>query len=355
MLFATHPSRRLRRATRTLLADVDPEGYWPLREAVSGYLGAARGVQCAAGQVIIVAGIQQGLDLTARLVLDAGDPVWVEDPCFFGVPAMFTALAAKVIPVPVDRCGLDVEKGRRRYDRAKLAYVTPAHQFPLGSIMTLDRRLALLDWARGTGGLIFEDDYDSEYRYSGRPIPALQGLDQSGSVIFAGSFSKVLFPSLRLGYLVVPQELVNKFAAARQAMDRHSSVIDQAILCDFITEGHFGRHIRRMRELYARRIAVLREAVERKLAGLLHIPEIEAGVQTVGWLGEGLNAEAVAKTAADYNVEVIPIQRFALKAQCPEGLLMGFGAVDAREILRGVEGLAMALEKCARKRSARPC
>lgn len=348
-LWAQIASRRLRGATRTLLADVDPTGYRPLQEAISNYLGTARGVRCTAEQVIIVAGIQQGLELTARLLLDPGDPVWVEDPCFFGVSAMFKALAAKIIPVPVDMNGLSVVEGQKRCDRAKLAYVTPAHQFPLGVTMSLDRRLTVIDWARRTGGLIFEDDYDSEYRYSGRPIPALQGLDHSDSVIFAGSFSKVLFPSLRLGYLVVPLGLIDKFAAARYTMDRHSAVMDQAILCDFITEGHFGRHIRRMRELYDSRLGVLRESVQRQLGALLTIPETEAGVNTVGWLTNGLKAEDVARAAAERNVEVIPINRFALEKQTPEGLLLGFGAVDDRELLRGVEDLTAAVESCARK------
>ena len=340
-------SRRLRRATRSMLADVSPRGYWPLREAVAEYLGSARGVRCTADQVIIVAGIQQALDLTARLVADPGDAVWLEDPCAPIVSEMFKALGAKIIPVPVDECGLNPEEGQRRFPRARLAYVTPAHQFPLGAIMTVDRRLALLDWARRSRALIFEDDYDSEYRYSGLPIPALQGLDQSGSVVYSGSFSKVLFPTLRLGYLVVSPELVDKFAAARLIMDRHSSVIDQAILCDFITEGHFGRHIRRMREVYASRLAVLREAVQRKLAGALRIPEVEAGVHTVGWLQPGLSAVVVAQAAAAKKVEVIPLSAFTLKSPVPEGLLLGFGAVDDREIRRGVDILAAAIEKSA--------
>jgi GntR family transcriptional regulator / MocR family aminotransferase len=284
-LWAQIASRRLRGATRKLLADIDPRGYRPLREAVSNYLGTARGVKCTTEQVIIVAGIQQALDLTARLVLDSGAPVWVEDPCFFGVAAMFEALAAKIVPVSVDMGGLNVAEGQRRADRAKLAYVTPSHQFPLGVTISLDRRLALRDWALRTGGLIFEDDYDSEYRYSGRPIPALHGLDRSHSVIFAGSFSKLLFPSLRLGYLVAPTRLIDKFAAARYIMDRHSAVIDQAILCDFITEGHFGRHIRRMRELYASRLSVLRESVQRRLGELLTISETEARLELILWDG----------------------------------------------------------------------
>jgi GntR family transcriptional regulator/MocR family aminotransferase len=331
------------------LADGDSRGYRPLREAVADYLGAARGVRCNADQVIIVSGIQQGLDLTARLTLDPGDAVWVEDPCYFGVPAMLRALQARIVAVSIDRYGPNVRDARRRCADAKLAYVTPAHQFPLGPAMALDRRLALLDWARQTGGLIFEDDYDSEYRYSGRPIPAIQGLDQSGSVIFSGSFGKVLLPSLRLGYLVVPLELVDKFAAARFVIDRFSSVIDQAMMCDFLTEGHFGRHIRRMRELYASRLAILRDAVDRKLAGLLHLQDTEAGVQTVGWLGEGLSAADVADAAAAESVEVIPINRFAIRARLPEGLLLGFAAVDAREIIRGVDRLARVLERCTRR------
>lgn len=211
--------------------------------------------------------------------------------------------------------------------------------------MTVDRRLALLDWARRARALIFEDDYDSEYRYSGLPIPALQGLDAAGSVVYSGSFSKVLFPTLRLGYLVVPPELVDKFGAARMIMDRHSSVIDQAILWDFIVEGHFGRHIRRMRETYSGRLAVLREAVHSKLAGALWIPEVEAGVNTVGYLNKGINADAVAQSAARHNVEVMPLKAFALKAAVPEGLLLGFGAVDDRELRRGVDVLAAAIEK----------
>ena len=341
-------SRRLRRATRSLLADVCPRGYRPLREAVAEYLGSARGVRCTADQVIIVAGIQQALDLTARLTINPGDAVWLEDPCVPIVPEMFKALGAKIVPVPVDHCGVRPEEGQRLCPRARLAYVTPAHQFPLGAVMTVDRRLALLDWARRAKALIFEDDYDSEYRYSGLPIPALQGLDEGGSVVYSGSFSKVLFPTLRLGYLVVSPELVDKFAAARLIMDRHSSVIDQAILCDFITEGHFGRHIRRMREVYAGRLAVLREAVHRKLAGALRSPEVEAGVHTVGWLDDGLNALKAARTAAAHKVEVTPLNAFTLKSAVPQGLLLGFGAVDDREICRGVDVLALAIEKSGR-------
>ena len=340
-------SRRLRRATRNLLADVCPRGYRPLREAVAEYLGSARGVRCTAEQVIIVAGIQQALDLTARLTVDPGDAVWLEDPCAPIVSEMFKALGARIIPVAVDQCGLNPEDGQRRCPRARLAYVTPAHQFPLGAVMAVDRRLALLDWAKRARALIFEDDYDSEYRYSGLPIPALQGLDQSGTVVYSGSFSKMLFPTLRLGYLVVSPELVDKFAAARLIMDRHSSVIDQAILCDFITEGHFGRHIRRMREVYASRLAVLQESVQRKLAGALRIPEVEAGVHTVGWLSDGLSAFTVAQAAAAHEVEVIPLSAFTLKSAVPQGLLLGFGAVDDREIRRGVDVLAAAIERSA--------
>ena len=210
--------------------------------------------------------------------------------------------------------------------------------------MTLRRRLALLEWARRSHTLIFEDDYDSEYRYSGRPIPALQGLDRAGVVIFAGTFNEVLFPALRLAYLVVPPTMVDRFAAAQSVSMRHAPLLDQAVLCDFITEGHFARHIRRMRELYAQRLAVFLESSRSRLDGLLEIPSVEAGLQTVGWLAPGIHADRAAEEAARHGVEVIPISRYATRGFRKQGLLLGFAAVDSRELRRGVEELARALE-----------
>ncbi len=213
--------------------------------------------------------------------------------------------------------------------------------------MSLRRRLALLEWARRSGTLIFEDDYDSEYRYSGRPIPALQGLDRSGVVIFAGNFSAVLFPALRLGYLVVPTDMVEIFAAAESVSTHHPPLLEQAILCDFITEGHFARHIRRMRELYAERLTVLLEAAKEKLADALEISSVEAGLQTVGWLKRGLRARRVAELAAARDVEVVPLDMYASGRSRREGLILGFAAVDPRELRRGVEELAWVLTRGA--------
>lgn len=333
-------TRRLRRATRNLLADSDSKGYLPLREAVASYLGTARGVVCEAHQVMITAGIQQGLDLTARIVLDPGDSVVVEDPGAPIVKAMFAAMGLKIVPRPVEQDGIKTA----RLPRARLAYVTPANQFPLGVVMSAERRMALLEWARRSGALIFEDDYDSEYRYAGRPVPALQSLDRHGCVVYAGSFSKVLFPSLRLGYLAIPEAYVDLFGRARTLMDRHSSLIDQAILCDFITEGHFGRHIRRMRELYSERLQLLRAHVRQKLAGALSLSNTEAGVHVVGWLHTG-RAEKMSALAAAQNVEVIALSRFLSQSKQPEGILLGFAAVDDREMKRGVDVLASLVER----------
>jgi GntR family transcriptional regulator/MocR family aminotransferase len=344
-LWAQIASRRMRNATRNLLTDDDPAGYRPLRQALAEYLGAARGVKCASEQVVILSGIQQALDVTARLLLDSGNAVCVEDPCFPGVPVLLTAQGARVVHVPVDDNGLDVQRARRLCSKPRLIYVTPAHQFPLGMTMAAGRRLELLDWARRSNAFIFEDDYDSEYRYSGHPIPALQGVDQNGSVILAGSFGKLLFPSLRLGYAVVPPGLLDKFVAARFTTDRHSAMIDQAILLDFISEGHFARHIRRMRELYASRRQVLRESVRTRLAGVVRLPDIEAGVHTPAWLSAPWNAYDICKAAAEKNVEALPLGAFASRPDSHQGLLLGFGAVDEGELRRGIDVLAGVIDK----------
>jgi len=345
-LWAQVAARRLRRVSTNLLAGGEALGYRPLREAVAEYLNTSRGVKCSAEQVLIISGVQEALDRTAHVVVDVENPVWIEEPGYPGAAATFRAVGAKICPVPVDSEGLDFERGQQTWTKAKLVYVTPAHQFPLGVTMSLRRRLSLLEWARRSRTLIFEDDYDSEYRYSGRPIPALQGLDRAGVVIFAGSFTNVLFPSLRLGYVVVPQNMVDVFAAAGSVSTHHPPLIDQAILCDFIREGHFARHVRRMRELYAERLAVLVEAARERLDGLLKIADIEAGLRTVGWLQHGICTERAARAASERKVEVFPLSRYAYGRTKPNGLVLGFAAVDAKELKRGVEELARALEGC---------
>ena len=346
-LWAQVATRRLRRVSARLLAGGEALGYRPLREAVAEYLNTSRGVKCTADQVLIISGVQQALDRAAHLLLNPGDPVWMEEPGYPGAAVVFRAVGAKICAVPVDSEGLNLEAGRRRWQQQhpRLVYVTPAHQFPLGVTMSLRRRLSLLEWARRSRTIIFEDDYDSEYRYSGRPIPALQGLDRAAVVIFAGSFTDVLFPALRLAYLVVPSDMVDIFAAAESVSTHHPPLIDQAILCDFIREGHFARHVRRMRELYAERLSVLAESSRERLGGLLEIPPVEAGLRTVGWLQGGRSAERAAQAAAKHDVEVVPLSRYAWGRVRRDGLVLGFAAVDGREIRRGVEQLARALEE----------
>jgi len=347
-IWAQVAARRLRRVSAQLLAGGEALGYRPLREAVANYLNTSRGVKCEPGQVLILSGAQEALDRTARILLNPGDPVWMEEPGYPGAGVVFQALGARICGVPVDAEGLDLDAGRKRSPRPRLAYVTPGHQFPLGLTMSLRRRLALLEFARRSGTLIFEDDYDSEYRYVGRPIPALQGLDHADRVIFAGSFNAVLFPALRLGYLVVPPGMVDVFAAAASASTHHPPLLEQAILCDFITEGHFARHIRRMRELYAERLEVLLGEARSRLRGLMEISTVEAGLQTVGRVRTGADVERIAELASQRNVEVMPLRRYAWGRVARNAVILGFAAVDARELRRGVEELARTLERTRR-------
>jgi GntR family transcriptional regulator / MocR family aminotransferase len=341
-LWAQITNRRLRKVSTNLLSGCDPMGYRPLREAVASYLGTSRGVHCVPEQIAIVSGVQEALDLAARLLLNPGDRVCMENPGYVGAGFVFQAMGAKLSFMSLDDEGIELHAPAIR--GARLVYVTPGHQFPLGISMSLPRRLQLLEWARRSGALIFEDDYDSEYRYSGRPVPALQGLDRNGSVLFAGSFSKVLFPSLRLGYLVIPEGLVNYFAAAKSITTRHAQLLDQAALCDFIADGHFARHLRRMRSVYAERLSILLESGRETLDGLLDISSVEAGLQTVGWLRGGITGKSAARAAAARNVDTIPLSLYTHGKTVREGLQLGFAAVDAREIKRGVKELARALE-----------
>ena len=347
-LWAQLAGRRLRRATTRLLMGCPPLGYRPLQEAVAQYLGTSRGVRCTAEQVAIVSGVQQALELAGRVVLNPGDAVCMENPGYPGAALAFEAAGARMTWVGVDGEGMLVPS--RRPGRVRLAYVTPGHQFPLGIGMSLARRLALLQWARTSHALIFEDDYDSEFRYAGRPVPALQGLDRHSLVLFAGSFSKVLFPSLRLGYLVLPPDLVDRVAAVLSLSSRHAPLLEQAILCDFIVEGHFGRHIRRMREVYAERLAVLLEGARRHLHGLLDLIGVEAGLQMAGWLCEGIDDGRATAAAARRDVDVTPLSRYIRQGRRRDsgarpGLQLGFAAVDPEEIRRGVRDLGIALEE----------
>ena len=342
-------ARYWRRPKRDLLGYGEPAGYRPLREAIATYLGAARAVRCTPDQVIVVAGTQQAVDLVARVLLDPGDAVWVEDYGYLAARGALMAAEARLVSVPVDEEGIDVAAGARDEPHARLAYVSPSHQYPIGVTLSLARRLALLEWAARAGAWIVEDDYDSEFRYSGRPLAAMQGLDEEGRVIYLGTFSKVLFPSLRLGYMVVPEDMVDAFSSARALVGWCSPVIDQAVVTEFIEEGHFARHIRRMRALYAERQAALVQAASEELGDLLDVSPSAAGMHLLGWLPEGMDDRAASNACVEAGIQTLPLSAFAFGPHYRRGgLILGYAAFNEREIRAGVRKLADVLRNVAR-------
>lgn len=344
-LWSRLAARRLRTAASSMLAGGSTLGFRPLREAIASYLGLTRGVKCAAEQVVITTGTQQSLDLMARLLLDRGDRVWVEDPGYTGATTLLRALEAEVVGVPVDSDGIDCNAGRRRGRPAKLVYVTPGCQFPLGVTLSLQRRLTLLQWAQVEGAWIFEDDYDSQLRFDGRPLAALKSLDGEGCVIYSNSFNKMLFTSLRLGFLVVPAQLVTAVAAARSIVDRFPSVPDQATLCDFISGGHMDQHMRRMRELYAARFDALVHSSRRDLDGLMDLSPVPAGLQIVGWLAKGIAEDEACRRAADRGIDSVGLSKLTIDRPMPPALVLGVASADVRAIRRGVKRLGQVLRE----------
>jgi GntR family transcriptional regulator/MocR family aminotransferase len=332
--------RQARRMPVTSFTYQDSAGYRRLREAIAAHVAVSRQVHCSPDQVMIVSGSQGGLDLTARMLIDPGEAAWMEDPGYSGARGALVGAGARIIPVPVDQEGLMVDEGIRRAPEARLVYLTPSHQFPLGVTMSLPRRLAVLDWAKRTNAYVVEDDYDSEFRFESHPLASLQGLDDAGRVIYMGTFSKVLFPSLRIGYLILPPQLVDSFLKVRRMIDIHSPMLEQAALADFIIEGHFTRHLRRMRTVYAERRNALLEAA-RDLPMVIDAPQ--AGIHCVGWLPEGVDDLLVAGRAKEYDLQLTPISSFRMEPSLHKGLLLGYGGYSVLELKRGMTRLGALL------------
>jgi GntR family transcriptional regulator/MocR family aminotransferase len=344
-------SRRLRLSRAKILGRGDPRGYAPLREVLAEYLAARRGVRCAPEQIVIVSGTQQALDFVSRLTLDDGDAAWIEDPCYPGAECVMRAAGAKIIGVPVDEQGINLDRGPKRSAVPRLVYVTPAHQFPLGATLSAARRSALLALAGRSGAWIFEDDYDGEYRYNVRPIGALQGQDQTGAVIYAGTFNKMLFPTLRLGYLVLPPKLVEPFLALRSIVDRYASVPEQAALADFMREGAFERHIRRTRALCLERRDALLECLARQAGRWLRAETPQAGLHLVAKLEGGLVDTDVCAHTQRAQLDIAALSRFYLQTPPQNALLLGFAGVDTRDTRTLVKRLCAALQEAERGRA----
>jgi GntR family transcriptional regulator/MocR family aminotransferase len=349
-VWARLEARRWRRPTAHL-GYADPAGHFPLRELLALYLHASRGVQCDPAQIIITSGSQQALYLIATLLLAPQDAAWVEDPCYQGTSAMLHAVQARICPVPLDKEGLRVAFGAKHYPEAKLAFVTPSHQYPLGVTMSLQRRLDLLAWAAAHKTWVVEDDYDSEYRYTGPPLASLQSLDKSGCVIYVGTLSKVLFPGLRLGYLVVPPSLVDAFTRGKAVLDRQTPIISQLVLSDFISEGHFNRHIKHTREMYAERRATLLQALETQLDDEIYIGSADAGLHLTIAFRRAQNDQQVAQAALERGIGVRALSQYyfsghgaVARETVSSGLLLGFAPVPVTEIKPGVAVLREAIK-----------
>jgi GntR family transcriptional regulator / MocR family aminotransferase len=336
-------TRRLRSTTMSQLDYTDPAGCAALRTAIANHLQMARGTRCSADQVFIVAGAQRALQMVSSVLLDPGDRVWLENPGYPGARGALMSAGARIVPVRVDSDGLDVAAATRQAPDARMAMVTPSNQFPFGVPMSLVRRLALLKWASGAGAWVVEDDYDSEFRYGTRPFPCLHGLDADGRVIYIGTFAKSVFPALRLGFVVVPSDLHASFLAARRTSDLHPPLLEQMALADFIVDGHYARHLRRMRLAYRERLEALFDAVEHTCAGALRLRPVQTGLHAVADLDD-VDEELVFEEAKARGIEVAPLGMYFIGRRTANGLVLGFASTRPDAIRNGVELLAASID-----------
>jgi GntR family transcriptional regulator / MocR family aminotransferase len=331
--------RHGKRLRNELMAYGDPAGYGPLREAIAEYLRTARAVRCDAAQILIVSGSQMALQICAMALLEPGNAVCVEEPGYPGARDALRLTGATVTPVPLDDEGIDVGRIAAHGGRVRLVYVTPSHQYPLGTSMTAARRLALLGWARHGNRWILEDDYDSEYRYASHPLGALQGMAPAARVIYIGTFSKVLFPSLRIGYMVVPPTLWSRFVRLREALDIFSPMLTQAVLADFLREGHFARHLRRMRKLYLGRRNALVDRLRSRLGDILTIHSADAGLHLSAFLPAGVDDREVLRRAAARGITATALSTCYAGRRPRSGLILGFGGSDERRLGEAMDTL----------------
>jgi GntR family transcriptional regulator / MocR family aminotransferase len=336
--------RHSRQTRKELMAYGNPMGRSACREAVAEYLSVVRGVRCQPGQIMIVTGSQQALDIAARVLLDPGDPVWLEEPAYPGAVRAFVAAGARPVPVRVDREGLDVNRGIKRCPDARVAVVTPSHQFPLGMTMSATRRVLLLNWATRNGSWIVEDDYDNEFRFGVRSIASLQGLDKDERVIYVGTFSKVLFPSLRIGYLIIPDDLIPAFSRVRETSDIFPPPLHQEVLTDFIREGHLERHIRRMRMLYMERHDTLVAEIRKRLGPRFEVVTGNAGTYLVMLLPAVCRDTVVAEKAGQSDISTVPLSICYQEEPRKQGLILGYAGVNRRQIQDGISKLAAILK-----------
>lgn len=338
-------NRHLCQPTKAILGYGEVKGLLRLREAIAEYVYDARGIECEAGQVVIVSGAQQAFNLLGMLLLDPQDSIWMEDPGHIAARIALQAQGCRVVPLRIDAQGIDVQQGLRECPEARLAFTTPSRQHPLGTTMSYGRRQELIEWADRGNRWIIEDDCDSEFTYGARPLPALYAMDQWARVIYVGTFSKVLYPSLRLGYVILPHALVEPFCAMRAVMDRSPSTQLQAVTADFIREGHFLGHIRRMRALYQTRQACLLTALQQRLGNFMQLKPVNAGMHFIGWLAPELDDATIAKELASHQIYTYALSDYCVQRYLPPGLLIGFAGTPVEQAEEKVEALAQALLK----------
>jgi GntR family transcriptional regulator/MocR family aminotransferase len=344
--------RRWRKPDPSLLSYGESAGFRPLREAIAAHVGATRGARCSADQVIVVNGSFQGIEMALRLLSNPDDPILLEDPGYAGMRGTAAAVGLRAVPVPVDAEGFRVDDAIRACPQARLACVTPSHQMPTGAILSASRRMQLLAWAQARKGWIIEDDYDGVFRYRGQPLASLQGIDESNRVIYVSTFSKVLVPALRLAYIVAPPDLVDAFVAARRFSDRHSPGVDQAVLADFMQQGHFARHLRRMRSLYEERQALFIKEANLAIGDVLGIEPSPAGMHLVGRFRSRVDDTKVAAAAWELGVSATPLSTYYLGNAKQSGLVFGYTQADARATRTGIQALAQAIRRVGQLGSA---